>query len=271
MQSSGISEPRREANSLLSFALKKDRTFLIAHTEYELTKEEENHFYEFIKRRAEREPFQHISGIQEFYGLEFFVSQDVLIPRPETELLVEAGIEILQNHENSTFCEVGIGSGCISVSILSELKNTQAIGLDISEKALRVAENNAERHDVLDRLNILESDIFEVLDCAEKFDLIVSNPPYIPSKDIKTLQIEVRDFDPHIALTDGKDGLSIIKRIIDESPKHLKAKGFLLVEIGFDQSEKVKEMFSREIWKKVEFLRDLQGIQRVVRAQIVVT
>jgi release factor glutamine methyltransferase len=186
LQSSGIVESRREANSLLAFALEKDKTFLIAHPEYELSEAEENRFRDFLQRRARREPFQHIAGRQEFYGLNFEVNRNVLIPRPETELIVETAIEILRNKEISRFCEVGIGSGCITISILKKIETAIAVGLDISPQALEIAAGNAAKHEVLNRLELKISDIFEVLK-DEKFDLIVSNPPYIPSEDIENL------------------------------------------------------------------------------------
>ncbi len=264
---SGIAEPNREARSLLALALKKDRTFLIAHPEYELSIKEEKIFRKFIERRARREPFQHIAGRQEFWGLDFFVNGDAMIPRPETELIVEAGIEILQNLDNPHFCEIGTGSGCITVSILHSLKKATAVGLDISAKALQVTEKNAGTHNVSERLEVKISDVFGALEKGEKFDLIVSNPPYVPSEDVPTLQAEVRDFDPIIALTDGKDGLSIIRKIIEDAPEFLKPDGFLLMEMGFNQSTKVREMFSREIWSQIEFLPDLQGIPRMVKAR----
>lgn len=262
----GIAEPRREANSLLAFALQKDKTFLIAHSEYELSDEEETNFNKLLERRANREPFQYIVGKQEFYGLDFIVSKDVLIPRPETELIVEAAIEILKMQENSSFCEVGVGSGCLSVSILHENTTATAIGVDISAKALKIARKNAETHKVLERLELKLSDIFDILE-NETFDLIVSNPPYIPSEDFDGLQAEVRDFEPQNALTDGKDGLSIVEKIIADAPKFLKPNGFLLMEIGFNQSTEVREMFLPNLWQTVEFLPDLQGIPRILKAR----
>ncbi|HSK72039.1 MAG TPA: peptide chain release factor N(5)-glutamine methyltransferase, partial [Pyrinomonadaceae bacterium] len=264
LQNSGIAEPRREASSVLSFALKKDKTFLIAHPEYELTEKEEEIFQDFLNRRAAHEPFQYIVGKQEFYGLDFWVTPDVLIPRPETELIVEKAIEILKAKENPQFCEVGIGSGCISVAILHEVRTASAIGLDVSEKALRIAEKNAKWLGVLERLNLKVSDVFAEFN-DEKFDLIVSNPPYVPSEDFSTLQAEVRDFEPQVALTDGKDGLSIIEKLIIESPEFLKSNGFLLMEIGFNQSNKVRRMFAPEIWREVDFFPDLQGIPRMIK------
>ncbi|MEP7038273.1 MAG: peptide chain release factor N(5)-glutamine methyltransferase, partial [Acidobacteriota bacterium] len=266
LQKNNIAEPRREATSLLAFALQKNKTFLIAHSQYELSAEEEMRFREFLRRRAKREPFQYITGKQEFYGLDFEVTKDVLIPRPETELIVENVIELLP--ENAKFCEVGIGSGCISVSILHEIKTASAIGLDVSEKALQIAAKNAETHNVFDRLELKISDVFDILQ-AEKFDFIVSNPPYISSKDIKSLQAEVRDFEPLSALTDGADGLSIIKKIVDDAPQFLKPHGFLLMEIGFSQANEVEQMFSSNIWQSVEVLPDLQNIPRIVKANLV--
>ena len=265
LQESGIAEPRREANSLLAVALRKDKTFLIVHPEYELSSEEETRFREFFERRAAREPFQHITGRQEFYGLDFIVTKDVLIPRPETELIAENAIRILKDKENSSFCEVGVGSGCISVSILHEIKTATATGLDVSEKALEIAGLNAENIGVINRLKLKISDVFAALQ-TEKFDLIVSNPPYIPREEIETLQPEVRNFEPLSALTDGENGLSIIEKIIRESPEFLKSGGFLLLEIGFNQSDKVREMFRAEMWQSLEILPDLQGIPRTVRA-----
>ncbi|CAN5306505.1 peptide chain release factor N(5)-glutamine methyltransferase [soil metagenome] len=264
LQSNGIAEPRREATSLIAFALRKDKTFLIAHSEYELSEAEKANFYKLLERRAKREPFQYITGKQEFYGLDFFVSPDVLIPRPETELIVENALEVLQEKENPRFCEIGVGSGCISVSILHENRSATAIALDISEKALQIARKNAVQHKVLERLELKTSNIFAELK-EERFDLIVSNPPYIPVTDFDALQIEVRDFEPQMALTDGKNGLSIIEKIIKNAPKFLRPSGILLMEIGFNQSNEVREMFSANLWKSIEFLPDLQGFLRVVK------
>lgn len=263
-----ITEPRREASSLLAFTLQKDKTFLIAHSEYELSDKEESHFQKVLKRRANREPFQYIVGKQEFYGLDFLVTKDVLIPRPETELIVENALEVLKNVENPRFCEIGTGSGCISISILHENKSATAIACDISEKALQLARKNAEINKVLERLEPKISDVFAEMN-KEIFDLIVSNPPYIPSTDFDDLQPEVRCFEPSFALTDGKNGLSIIEKIIKYSPKFLKPEGFLLMEIGFNQSNEVRKMFSPEIWQEVEFCSDLQGIPRMLKARMI--
>ncbi len=270
LQKNGIDEPRREAKSLLAFALDKDQTFLIAHPEYQLNKEQEQHFDKLLERRAAREPFQYITGKQEFYGLDFIVSPDVLIPRPETEIIVENAIDFLKEKVNPRFCEIGVGSGCISVSVLNEIKTATAISVDISKNALKIARQNAEKHLVYERLELKVSDLFSNIG-NEKFDLIVSNPPYIPESDLINLQAEVKTFEPHSALFAKKDGLEIVENIIYESPMFLKNGGLLLIEIGIGQSEKIEKMISDDIWKKINFVRDLQGIPRTLKAQKKIT
>lgn len=264
---SGITARGRDSSALLALALKKDPIFLIAHPEYILTPQEKVLFGEYITRRADREPMQYIRGSQEFYRLEFEVTADVLIPRPETEHLVEAAIDLLKDGLHPRICDVGTGSGCILVSILYETPNASGIAVDISPEALKVAVRNAERHGVADRLEFRESDLFSALN-NEKFDIIVSNPPYVHSGDIEILQPEVRDFEPTLALTDGADGFSIIERIVREAPEFLNPGGFMLMEIGSGQHERVLEMFDPQIWQAVELIPDLQSIPRVVNARM---
>jgi release factor glutamine methyltransferase len=265
---SGVAEPRREAMSLLTLATKKGKTFLYAHPEHILTTEEVTILSDFLERRANREPLQYISGVQEFFGLEFEVTPDVLIPRPETEMVVERAIEILRASGGGLVCDIGTGSGCIAISILFELPDVRAVGLDISLDALTVAARNAEKHGIGERLHLRESDLFSAL-TDEKFDLIVSNPPYVPQRDMAGLQAEVRDFEPRSALTDNSDGLSIIRRIVNESPRFLAADGHLVMEIGFDQADKVGALFDPALWFGPKFFPDFQGIPRLVSAQLI--
>jgi release factor glutamine methyltransferase len=267
LKTAAIQEPRREAASLLELAGGYEKTFVFAHPEHRLTQDEENLFTSYINRRAAREPLQYIRGHQEFYGLDFEVTPDVLIPRPETELLVENAINELRTVKNPSFCEVGVGSGCISVSILHEIPSAASTALDISDAALMIARKNAERHRVSPRLSLLRSDVFNAL-TEEQFDMIVSNPPYVPKGDFESLQPEVRDFEPRVALTDGGGGLSIIERIVSQSPQFLRPGGTLLMEIGFGQVESVLNMFSEQVWQDLEALDDLQCIPRIVRARI---
>jgi release factor glutamine methyltransferase len=260
---SGIQEPLFEARSLMAHAIDNDRTFIFAHPDDELDPYDLVRFREFIARRKLREPFQYIVGKQEFYGLDFVVTPDVLIPRPETEILVEAAIDTINRLEAPMFLEIGTGSGCISISILKAIPTARGIAIDISTRALEVSRKNAETHLVGDRLTLLHSDLFESVPCTY-FDVIVSNPPYIASSDIAQLQPEVRDFEPIAALTDGRDGTSIIQKIVDGSANRLVDGGRLLIEIGYGQSSAVKKMFSPQLWRSISILEDLQKIPRTV-------
>jgi release factor glutamine methyltransferase len=262
----GVAEYRREAASLLAFVLKRDDVFIVAHPEYQLTEAESAEYERVIERRSDREPFQYIVGRQEFYGLEFEVGPDVLIPRPETEKLVEEAIIIASKLVRPTVCEIGVGSGCISISILHNVPGASAIGVDISAGALSVARQNAERHNVIDRFDLRKGDVFEHL--SDTFDLIVSNPPYVPDPQLEQLQAEVRKFEPEIALSGGAHGLDVISRIIARAHHFLHPGGVLLLEIGFDQSERVSALFDMSRWKTIDLLPDLQGIPRIVRASI---
>lgn len=265
LSNAGIDEHRREASSLLAHVIGRELVFLIAHPEYELTGSEASSFNEAVGRRASREPFQYIVGHKEFYGLDFEVSSGVLIPRPETEILVEDAISIISGSVDPTFFEIGVGSGCISVSILHQAKGAHADGVDISGDALTVAAKNAIRQGVADRLTLRRADVYENL--TGSFDLIVSNPPYIPNDDLASLQAEVGQFEPHAALFGGDDGLDVVRRIVRGAPEFLKPRGYLLIEIGFGQAESVKSMFDPTIWEGVEFLHDMQRIPRIAKAR----
>ena len=265
LQQADIAEFRREASSLLAFVLEKDATFLIAHPEFELTAAQALAFENAIQRRAAHEPFQYITGKQEFWGLEFEVTPDVLIPRPETEILVEAAVRTLSQIECPRFCEVGVGSGCVAVSIAHAHPAATAVGTDVSPAALTIATRNAKRHNVDQQIDFRAADVFDGV--TDVFDLIVSNPPYVPDEEIEALQTEVRDFEPRAALSGGRDGTDVIRRIVAEAPKFLKPGGSLLIEIGFDQAARVKGLFEKDLWPRVELLPDLQGIPRIVVAR----
>jgi len=257
LENAGVPEARREAGSLLSFVIGKDRTFLISHSDDEVS--DVDQFGELVERRAAGEPLQYITGTQDFFGREFRVTPDVLIPRPETELLVEAALEV-----NATLiCDVGTGSGSIAVTLLSELDNARAVALDKSPAALEIAKFNANKLAVADRAEFIVSDCFDSLDHRE-FDLIVSNPPYVSASVLDGLQREVRDHEPLIALSPGPDGLIIIRRLIQESPKFLKHNGHLIMEIGFDQGEAVRSLIDTNVWELLEVRPDLQCIPRIV-------
>jgi release factor glutamine methyltransferase len=262
-----VPEARREAGSLLSFVLKRDRTFLISHTDERLNPEEFQQYRQFVERRSLGEPLQYITGVQDFYGREFHVSPAVLIPRPETELLVEAALPLLKE-SNSVICDVGTGSGCIAITMLCERLSLRGVALDVSEAALEIARANAYRWEVHDRISFYISDCFDGLTPDEtQFDLIVSNPPYVSAAAIPGLQREVKDYEPKIALSPGPDGLSVIRRLILEAPRFLRNAGYLLLEIGFDQGEAIERLVRSSGFQLVELRPDLQGIPRIVILQ----
>jgi release factor glutamine methyltransferase len=269
----GLAEPRREAGSLLTHATGRDRAFLITHADDTLTAAELAGFREAVARRASGEPFQYIAGRQEFYGLDFEVTPDVLIPRPETELLVETALGLLAGAEAPLVCDVGTGSGCVAVALLRERADARCLALDVSEAALAVAARNAERHGVAGRLRLLVSDCFDALGAAggegARFDLVASNPPYVAEDALAGLQREVREHEPRAALTPGGDGLAVIRRLVADAPRHLKPGGHLVFEIGFDQHERVAALVDPAVWAPLGVRRDLQGIPRAVALRLV--
>ncbi len=234
LRKAGVPEPRREAGSLMGHALQRDRSFMLAHADDLITTEQEERFREYLEGRMKGKPLQYITGRQEFFGLEFEVNGDVLIPRPETELLIETALKLTTGLDSAPFiCDVGTGSGCIPITLLHELRQfpaSRAIALDISEAALAVAKRNAARHGVAERIEFVVSDCFAELDRrVAQFDLIVSNPPYVRADAIEDLQREVRDFEPRVALEAGADGLSIVRRLLKDAGGFLKPGGHLLI------------------------------------------
>ena len=264
LDDAGVPEARREAASLLSFVLRKNRTFLISHAEDPVDDDSLRQLREFVERRASGEPLQYITGVQDFYGREFRVTPDVLIPRPETELLVEAALEIAKSDE-AYICDIGTGSGCIAITFLCEIPGARAVAVDKSPEALEIAKLNATKHSVADRIVFVVSDCFDSLGRGEyQFDLIVSNPPYVSESALAGLQREVRDHEPLLALSPGPDGLSVIRRLLTEAPAYLKPNGHMLMEIGFDQSDAVRSLIDKAVWSLLEIRPDLQCIPRIV-------
>jgi release factor glutamine methyltransferase len=262
LRTAGVPESRRDAGSLLSHVIQKDRTFLISHAEEKLDLTAVREFREVVERRAAGEPLQYITGLQDFYGRAFRVTPDVLIPRPETELLVEAALGLM-NH--AWFCDVGTGSGCIAVTLVCERSDSRGVGVDVSSAALAIAKDNAISQGVDQRIEFLLSDCFDSLpQNTPPFDLIVSNPPYVAGGAVEGLQREVKDHEPMVALTPGTDGLSVIRRLIIEGPQFLRKDGHLLLEIGFDQGEAVQELVEHSEFSLLEIRPDLQGIPRIV-------
>jgi len=257
-----IAQSRMEAVSLLMHTLKVDRAFVIAHPERELTSDECIRFSQFVKRRASREPLQYITGVQEFFNLTFEVTPDVLIPRPETELVVEAALELLKDDAAPLIADVGAGSGCIAISLLHERPRARAVGIDISAKALAVARRNSTQQGVTSQLALIQADGLSALRSQPIFAAVVSNPPYVAAAEIETLQPEVRDHEPLSALISGHDGLTHIRALLSDAPRVLLPNGYLIFEIGFGQADGVKSLIDVNVWDLIEIKADLQNIPR---------
>src|SRR5262245_48483973 len=263
-----------DAQTLLAEALSKDRTYLIINFNQQLSEGILLAFRTMVERRAAGEPLQYITGHQEFFGLDFEVTPDVLIPRPETELIVEETIRIVQQDGQQdgrqdvvarpVIVDVGAGSGAISVALARELGGARVIASDVSEAALRVARRNAARHGLGGRVDFVASDLLEAFAEEEFADFILSNPPYVSEEEAPSLQREVRDWEPRLALTDSNDGLSLYRRLLKDAPSRLRAGGHLICEMGYTQSEKISNMIDHQVWGAGRLLDDLQGIPRTI-------
>ena len=252
-----------DAQTLLAYALGCDRTHLIINYREELPEEPARKFADLIERRAKGEPLQYITGRQEFFGLEFEVTPDVLIPRPETELIVEETIRLAQEIEKPIIIDVGTGSGCIAVALARELPGARLIATDISPAAIEVARRNAGRYDL--EIDFRVTDLLP--DDVPPADFVVSNPPYIAESEMSGLQREVRDWEPGPALTDFGDGLEFYRRLLTEAVHRLKPGGRMILELGFSQAEQVTGMIDPGRWNLENLLNDLQGIPRTLVLQ----
>lgn len=258
--------PLLDLQLIMCHVLKIDRLRLILDQREMLSEVDYNEYMRLVDERADGRPVQYIISEQEFMGLDFYVDERVLIPRGDTEVLVEAIIETYKN-KSCKFAEVGTGSGAIAVSLVKLLEKSEGVTLDISEDALEVARKNASSNGVTDRLKLIKSDVFTNLDVEKKsLDFIVSNPPYIPTEVVDTLHIRVKDFEPHMALDGGDDGLDFYRQIVDESREYLKDGGQVFFEVGHDQSEDVSKLFVENGYRDVYTIKDLQGFERVVIA-----
>lgn len=254
----GIAEADLDAWYLLEWVSGVSRGHYLAYPEEELTSDQEASFQKALAQRAERIPLQHITGEQEFMGLSFKVSDKVLIPRQDTEVLVEEALKYLKS--GMKFLDLCTGSGCILLSLLHSCPGAEGTGADLSGEALQVAEENRQRLGI--QAELIKSDLFEEIE--GNFDMIVSNPPYIRSGEIDHLMEEVRLYDPRMALDGHEDGLYFYRKIAKESPRFLKSRGMLLLETGYDQGESVPQLLREQGFREIEVIRDLAGLDRVV-------
>ena len=267
LSAAGINEAKTDARLLLEWCCGTDRNTLLAHGERSISEREYNDYADCIARRKTRVPLQHITGEQDFMGLTFVVNRDVLIPRQDTEVLVEEVMRYL--HDGMRILDMCTGSGCILLSLLRYSNDCTGVGVDISEEALQVARKNTER--ILgsqamekERVTLRAGNLFDGVDSADRFDIIVSNPPYIKTGVIESLMPEVRDHEPHLALDGREDGLFFYRRIIAQAGEFLMGGGMLFMEIGYDQGEDVRRLMEEAGYADIEVIKDFAGLDRVV-------
>ncbi len=263
-----VPSPRMNAEVLLMFVLGVDRAYLYAHPERELTADEKTRYQEAIRERATGKPAQYITGHQEFWGMDLIVTPAVLIPRPETEHVIETVLELAKEFPAKTIVDVGTGSGCIALALARELPEARITATDISPEALEVAQANAARHQLAKRIHFVEGDLLK-RDVASyvstEVDLVVSNPPYVSEEERDKVQREVRKFEPRVAVFGGEHGFDIYRRLIPQAKEVLRDGGWLVMEMGFSQEEEIRKLLAD--WSEVRVTADLQGIPRVVAAK----
>ncbi|MBQ2810640.1 MAG: peptide chain release factor N(5)-glutamine methyltransferase [Alphaproteobacteria bacterium] len=260
-----IPSPRLEARILIAKASGTDANCVYSSTE--LTDEQLNKLYAMIDERKKHKPLDKIVGVKGFYRYDFFTSVDVLSPRPDTEILVEEAIKIINANNLKTLLDLGTGSGCIVLSILAQCEDVSALAVDISDKALKIAQKNAEQLDLTDRCKFINANWFDAdfeSKLQKKYDIIVSNPPYIPTEDIKTLEPEVKNFDPLLALDGGKDGLESYKQIAIVAKEKISLNGYVLIEAGINQAQDIVNIFTAQGFTHIASVNDLNFIPRTI-------
>lgn len=267
LKSNNFEDSNIIAKELLSYVLKKDKVYLTINSDTALTDTEYAEFTKYIEQIIDGKPLQYITQKQEFMGMDFFVNEDVLIPQPDTEILVETVLDICKKYDKQSLriLDLCTGSGAIAIS-LSKILNTQVFASDVSIKALKVAEKNNVMNNT--KVEFIESNLFEKIN-GEKFDIIVSNPPYIKNEEIKSLSKQVQN-EPYIALAGGEDGLDFYRKIIDEAYKYINKNGYLCLEIGYDQKEDlIKLIKQNENYEYENCIKDLSNNDRCIIAKIV--
>jgi release factor glutamine methyltransferase len=287
LRAAGVPSHTLAAELLLLHVLGRDRTWIYAHPEEEISISDAARFFAFISRRAEGEPTQHLTAKQEFWGLEFEVTPDVLIPRPETEHVIEVALDRLAvreiragrkqalTGEGLHIADIGTGSGCIAVALAKELPAATIVATDISSAALAVARRNARRHSLSDRIHFLECNLLDAFACSPLatrrspllFDLIASNPPYIGRREADTLMREVREHEPEVALYGGEEGYEFYAGLTAQAAKHLHPGGILVLELGHNSLPAVRPLLDSSQWANVAVTNDLAGIPRVLAAE----
>ena len=262
LKKNGIKTSRLDSEILMSKAINKDRVFMILNSNQNLEKKSLNCFFDLIKKRSIGTPVSYLTGKKNFWNNEFQINENVLIPRPDTELIIQEALKLTKNKNKLRVLDIGTGSGCLILTILKEKKNFSGIGIDISKKCLNLAKINRDKLALRNRVKFLKSDIDNFN--YGKYDLIISNPPYIRQFDLKYLERDVINFEPLIALNGGIDGLSEIKKVIYRSFELLKSNGKLVLEIGFNQKNEVKKLLKKKGFYINEVLRDFAKNNRCI-------
>ena len=257
-----ISSALLDSELLLSKVIKKDRKFILLNFDKELSQSEQVVFKDLILKRSKGKPLAYLTGSKSFWKYDFKINEKVLIPRPDSELIIEQVLRIYKSNNNLNFLEVGIGSGCISLSILKEKKFFLATGVDLSRDCIKICRYNANKLGVGNRIKLLKTDVDNLI--FRKYDLIISNPPYIKKLDLRKLDKEVKDFEPKLALDGGIEGLSVIRKVIMKSSKLIRTHGKLILEIGHDQRERVKKMLNENNFYVNRVLKDLAKNDRCI-------
>ena len=264
LSQAGIASPRLEARLLSAHVCKQNANEFCPYGE--LDEQQKKQILVLTERRAKHEPLDKILGYRDFYKYRFRVNTDVLSPRPDSEILVDVALELIKKNRFRKILELGVGSGCLLLSVLADMSETEGVGADISTATLSTARKNAENLGVSKRVRLIEFDYFKD-DLGDEFDLIINNPPYIPTGDIQNLTTEVKDYDPMSALDGGKDGLSHYRQIASVAKKWLKTGGYIVLEVGINQAEEVADIFVKQGWKKIGIRLDLAQIKRCVILQ----
>ena len=263
LQTAEIPQPRREAQLLLTALLNQPLVWLYTHDYELLTDTQWVHYHQWLTRRAKGEPYAYLVGEKEFMGFTFAVTPAVLIPRPETEFLVEVTRQQLADIKKPRILEVGVGSGAVAITMAVLLSEAQVTAVDISLAALEVAQQNSARHNVTERMRFLNGDLYAPVK-GESFDAIISNPPYIPAREIATLERDVKDFEPHMALDGGVDGLDFYRRLTGELHMLATPPQLLAFEVGINQADDVAALCQQAGYKNTHQIKDLAGIPRIV-------
>jgi len=268
LQRKGSDSPRLDTEILLAHARGCERIELYTHFNDVLTNEERNIMRELVQRRANNEPVAYLVGYREFYSLEFEVNKAVLIPRPDTETIVLELLEIAKTMASPKIIDVCTGSGCIAISVAVNHNTAEVTATELFDPAMQLAQGNAEKHEVADRIEFVQGDLLTCIQPQQQFDIVASNPPYVPTLDIETLEADVRDHEPHTALDGGHDGVKFISRLIEDAPKYLKDGGYLMLEMGPEQAGVVCELIDENgNFSDAQILTDLAGRSRVACAR----